>query len=340
MPQKDNLSGSNSTGSDPSVFFLAGIQGLEALHPWISIPFCSVFTLILLGNFILLYVIKTEPSLQKSMFYFLTMLVVIDLILSAITMPKTLSIFWFNSREISFNACLVQIFFLCSFFIMESAVLLAISFDRYVAICNPLRYATNLTNSTIGKIGLAALARAVLLTVPLPFLLRRLPYCGSHVIPHFFCEYMALVKVACADTRLHNDYAITVALFIMGLDLIFISLSYVKILRAVLSLESKEEQLKALGTCVSHLCAISIFYIAVVLFSLIHRFGHHFDPNVNILLAHFNIFFPPMMNPIMYGVKTKQIRDWALLLFRGKSFWADQEGAAEDLEGEDTVVVF
>ncbi|KAM7179302.1 olfactory receptor 52K1-like [Macrochelys suwanniensis] len=319
MPQQDNLSGSNSTGTDPSVFFLAGIPGLQALHPWISIPFCSVFTLILLGNFTLLYVIKTEPSLQKPMFYFLAMLAVIDLILSAITMPKILSIFWFNSREISFNACLVQMFFLCSFFFMESAVLLAMAFDRYVAICNPLRYATILTNSMIGKIGLAALARAVLLTVPLPFLLRRLPYCGSHVIPHFYCEHMALVNLACADTRLNNDYAITIALFIMGLDLIFISLSYIKILSAVLSMASKEDQLKALDTCGSHLCAIFVLYIPGGISSLIHRFGHHVAPNVNILLAHFNILFPPMLNPIMYGVKTKQIRDRVLLLFRGKS---------------------
>uniref|UniRef100_A0A8C3RX26 Olfactory receptor n=1 Tax=Chelydra serpentina TaxID=8475 RepID=A0A8C3RX26_CHESE len=311
------------TFADPSVFFLAGIPRLEALLPWISIPFCSVFTVILLGNCTLLYVIKTEPSLHKPMFYFLAMLAVIDLILSAVTMPKTLSIFcifWFNSREISFNACLVQMFFLFSFFTMESAVLLAMAFDRYVAICNPLRYATILTSSMIGKIGLAAFARSVLLTVPVPFLLWRLPYCGSHVIPHFYCEHMALVKLACADPRLNNDYAITVALFIMGLDLIFISLSYVKILRAVLSLASKEKQLKALGTCGSHLCAISIFYIPVVLFSIIHRFGHHVDPkHVNVLLANFYLLFPPMMNPILYGVKTKQIRDRALLLFRGKS---------------------
>ncbi|KAM7179306.1 olfactory receptor 52K1-like [Macrochelys suwanniensis] len=320
MPQEDNLSGTNSTFADPSVFFLAGIPGLEDLYLWISVPFFSVFTLILLGNCTLLYVIRTEPSLHKPMFYFLAMLVVIDLILSTTTIPKILSIFWFNSREISFNSCPVQMFFLYSFFIMESAVLLAMAFDRYVAISNPLRYATILTNSVIAKIGLAALARAVQLLVPLPFLVRRLPYCRSHVIPHFYCEHIPLVKLACADTRLNNEYSITVTFFIVGLDLIFISLSYVKILRAVLSLSSKEEQLKALDTCGSHLCAIFIFYIPVVLSSLIHRFGHHVNPNVNMLLAHFNILFPPMMNPIVYGVKTKQIRDQALLLFRGKSF--------------------
>ncbi|KAM9170811.1 olfactory receptor 52K1-like [Pangshura tecta] len=319
MPQPDNLSGSNSTGSDPSVFFLTGIPGLETLHLWISIPFCSVFTVALLGNCTLLYVIKTEPSLHKPMFYFLSMLAVIDLVLSTTTVPKILSIFWFNSREISFNACLVQMFFLHSFSIMESALLLAMAFDRYVAICNPLRYITILTNSMIAKIGLAALARAVVLMLPLPFLLRRLPYCRSHVISHCYCEHMAVVKLACADTSFNNIYGIVVTVFIVGLDLMFIVLSYVKILRAVLSLASKEEQLKAFGTRVSHLCAILVFYIPVVLTSTIHRFGRYVTPHVHILLANFYLLFPPMMNPIVYGVKTKQIRVRVLLLFRGKS---------------------
>uniref|UniRef100_A0A8C3SIA8 Olfactory receptor n=1 Tax=Chelydra serpentina TaxID=8475 RepID=A0A8C3SIA8_CHESE len=315
-----NLSGSNSTGADPSMFFLTGIPGLEALHLWISIPFCSVFSVALLGNCTLLYVIKTEPSLHKPMFYFLAMLAVIDLVLSTTTVPKILSIFWFNSREISFNGCLVQMFFLHSFSIMESALLLAMAFDRYVAICNPLRYATILTNSVIAKIGLAALARAVLLMVPLPFLVRRLPYCGSHIISHCYCEHMAMVKLACADTRFNNVYGIIITVFIVGLDLIFIVLSYVKILRAVLSLVSKEKQIKAFSTCGSHLCAILVFYIPVVLSSTIHRFGRHVTPHVHILLANFYLLFPPMMNPIVYGVKTKQIRYRVLLLFRGKSF--------------------
>ncbi|XP_065275356.1 olfactory receptor 52K1-like [Emys orbicularis] len=320
MPQEDNPSGSNGTGSDPSVFFLTGIPGLEALHLWISIPFCSVFIVTLLGNSTLLYVIKTVPSLHKPMFYFLAMLAVINLVLSATTIPKILSIFWFNSREISFNGCLVQMFFIHSLSILESAVLLAMAFDRYVAICNPLRYATILTNSVIAKIGLAALARAVLLMLPLPFLLRRLPYCRSHVISHSCCEHMAVLELACANTRFNNIYGIIVALFIVGLDLMFISLSYVKILRTVLSLASKEEQLKAFGTCVAHLCAILVVYTPGVLSSTIYRFGQEVAPHVHILLANFYILFPPMMNPIVYGVKTKQIRDRVRLLFRGKSF--------------------
>uniref|UniRef100_A0A8C8VGH0 Olfactory receptor n=1 Tax=Pelusios castaneus TaxID=367368 RepID=A0A8C8VGH0_9SAUR len=321
MPQQDNLSASNtsnSASSDPSVFFLSGIPGLEAMHLWISIPFASMFTVALVGNCTLLYVIKTERSLHQPMFYFLAMLAFIDLVLSTTTMPKTLSIFWFNSREISFTACLVQMFFVYSFSMMESSVLVAMAFDRYVAICNPLRYTTILTNSVIAKVGLVALARLLLIMVPPPFLLSRLPFCQSHVISHCYCDHMALVKLACGNTRFNNIFGIFATLFVVGLDLTFIILSYVKILRIVLSLASKEEQLKAFSTCVSHLCAILILYTPVLLTTLVHRFGHQVAPHTHVLMANFYLLFPPMMNPIVYGVKTQQIRKKVSLLLRWK----------------------
>ncbi|XP_067159792.1 olfactory receptor 52K1-like [Apteryx mantelli] len=288
------------------------------MHRWISIPFSTVFAIALLGNSTLLYVIKTEPSLHKPMFYFLSMLALTDLVLSLTTVPKMLSIFWFNAREITFKACLVQMFFLHSFAIMESAVLLAMAFDRYVAVCNPLRYSSILTNSLIAKIGLLALVRASGLMLPLPFLLRRLPYCRSHVISHCYCEHMAVVKLACADTRFNNIYGIFVVLCIGVLDLLCIGHSYLMILRTVLSLATKEERLKALGTCLAHICAILFFYTPAVLSSVIHRFSHHIAPHVHILMANLYLLFPPMMNPIVYGVKTKEIRERVLTAFSRK----------------------
>ncbi|XP_067403114.1 olfactory receptor 52K1-like [Emydura macquarii macquarii] len=194
------------------------------------------------------------------------------------------------------------------------------AFDRYVAICNPLRYATILTNSVIAKIRLAALTGAILLMVPLPFLLRRLPFCWSHNISHCYCEHKAVVNLAYADTRFNNVYGIIVTLFIVGLDLTFIALSYIKILRNVFSLASKEENLKAFGTCVSYLCAILMVYTPMVLSSIVHRFGHQVAAHIHILLANFYLLFPPMMNPVVNGVKTKQICDRVRLLFHWKNF--------------------
>ncbi|NWX93438.1 O52K1 protein, partial [Nothoprocta pentlandii] len=297
---------SNTT---PKMFLLTGIPGLEEMHRWISIPFSTAFAIALLGNSTLLYVIKTEPSLHKPMFYFLSMLASTDLVLSLTTMPKMLGVFWFKAQAIPFEACLVQMFFLHSFSIVESAVLLAMAFDRYVAVCHPLRYGSILTGSLVVTIGLLALLRASVLMLPLPFLLRRLPYCRSRVISHCYCEHMAVVKLACADTRVNNIYGILVTFLVGGFDLLSIGHSYLRILRTVFSLASKEEKLKAFGTCLDHICAILVFYTPAILSSLIHRFGHRIAPHVHILMANLYLLLPPVMNPIVYGVKTKQIRE-------------------------------
>nr|XP_003923439.2 olfactory receptor 52K1 [Saimiri boliviensis boliviensis] len=296
-----------------------GIPGLEHLHIWISIPFCFAYTLALLGNCTLLFIIWADAALHEPMYFFLAMLAAIDLVLSSSTLPKMLAIFWFRDREINFFACLVQMFFLHSFSIMESAVLLAMAFDRYVAICKPLHYTTVLTGSLITKIGMAAVARAVTLMTPLPFLLRGFHYCRGPVIAHCYCEHMAVVRLACGDTRFNNIYGIAVAMLIVVLDLLFVILSYVFILQAVLQLASQEARYKAFGTCVSHIGALLSTYTPVVISSVMHRVARRAAPHVHILLAIFYLLFPPMVNPIIYGVKTKQIRDHVLSLFQRKN---------------------
>nr|XP_002754901.2 olfactory receptor 52K2-like [Callithrix jacchus] len=312
------MSASNTTSTHPAAFLLMGIPGLEHLHIWISIPFCSAYTLALLGNCTLLLIIQAEAALHEPMYLFLAMLAAIDLILSSSTLPKMLAIFWFRDREINFFACLVQMFFLHSFSIMESAVLLAMAFDRYVAICKPLHYTTILTGSLITKIGMASVARAVTLMTPLPFLLRGFHYCRGPVIAHCYCEHMAVVRLACGDTRFNNIYGIAVAMLIGVLDLFFIILSYIFILQTVLQLSSQEARYKAFGTCVSHIGAILAFYTPAVISSFMHRMARHAAPHVHILLANLYLLFPPMINPIIYGVKTKQIRERVLGVFLRK----------------------
>ncbi|EHB05875.1 Olfactory receptor 52K1 [Heterocephalus glaber] len=312
------MSASNITSTHPGAFLLTGIPGLEHLHIWMSIPFCFAYTLALLGNCTLLFIIQADAALHEPMYLFLAMLASIDLVLSSTTLPKMLAIFWFRDQEINFYGCLVQMFFLHSFSIMESAVLLAMAFDRYVAICKPLHYTTILTGPLITKIGMATVVRAVTLMTPLPFLLQRFPYCRGRVIAHSYCEHMAVVRLACGDTRFNNIYGIVVAMFIVVLDLLFIILSYIFILRAVLQLASQEARYKAFGTCVSHIGAILSTYTPVVISSVMHRVARQAAPHVHILLAVFYLLFPPKINPIIYGVKTKQIRDHVLSLFQRK----------------------
>ncbi|XP_015274564.1 PREDICTED: putative olfactory receptor 52P1, partial [Gekko japonicus] len=304
-----------SSPLSPAFFILVGIPGLEAFQAWIGIPFFFMYVVALAGNATILYVVKTEPALHKPMYLFLCMLAANDLVLSTSVVPKMLAIFWLGSREIGFDACLVQMYFIHTFSIMESAILLAMSFDRYVAICHPLQYATVLSGPVVVKMGLAAAARGVLLVIPCPVLIKRLPYCFRRVLQHTYCEHMAVVKLACADTTLNRTYGICVALSVVLLDLGLIAASYSMILHAVFRLSSREARSKALGTCAAHACTLLVTYVPALFSFLTHRIGRHVPPYIHILLASLYLLLAPTVNPLVYGVKTQQIRQRVLRLF-------------------------
>lgn len=266
----------------------------------------------------ILFVIITESSLHEPMYYFLSMLSFMDLGLCLSTLVTMMGIFWFNVREISFDACIGQMFFIHGFTLMESSVLLAMAFDRYIAICNPLRYATILTNSTIIKVGFAIVVRVTTVVVPLLLLLKRLSFCGSHVLHHSYCFHPDVMKLSCTDTRINSAFGLAIVISTAALDSVLILLSYVLIIRSVLSIASSEEQKKAFGTCVSHTSAVAIFYIPTISLSLVHRFGKHAPPLVHTLIANMYLLIPPVMNPIIYSVKTKQIRKAMVKIFLSK----------------------
>ncbi|NWY57269.1 O52B2 protein, partial [Chionis minor] len=299
----------NQTGLQPASFVLLGMVGLEDLHPWLSIPFCLMYITALLSNFILLFVIMMERSLHEPMYLLLAMLAVADLVLSSSTVPKTLSIFWSLSKEMSFHACLTQMFFTHLSFIAESTILLAMAFDRYVAICDPLRYATVFTRLMIAKIGLAAIARGFCVMFPMIFLLRRLPYCGHSTMPHTYCKHMGIARLACADISVNIWYGFATTLLSPGVDIVLIGVSYGLILRAVFRLSSADARLKAVGTCSSHACVILMFYTPAFFSFFTHRFGHNVPHHVHILLANLYVLLPPMLNPIIYTMKSKLIRE-------------------------------
>ncbi|XP_053167957.1 olfactory receptor 52P1-like [Hemicordylus capensis] len=304
-----------------SSFFLLGLPGLEKIQVWLSIPFCFIYATALLGNATLLWVIWTEPSLHKPMYLFLSMLALTDMALPTCILPKMLAIFWVGSQGITFAACLVQMFMIHALCAVESGTLTAMAYDRYVAVCFPLSYSSLLTANTVIKLGAIIAARALVIVLPFPFLVKRLPFCHSHLISHSYCEHMAVVKLACGDTTPNNLYGLILSLVIVGADLSFIFISYGLILHAVFRLPSLEARHKALGTCGAHVGVIVILYTPGLFSFLTHRFGHSVPHHVHIFLANIYLMVPAMLNPIVYGAKTKQIRGRVLRALRlGKSF--------------------
>lgn len=300
----------NGTSFTPASFILNGIPGLEEVHLWISLPLCTMYSIALTGNFGLIYLIHTEASLHKPMYIFLALLSFTDVLMCTSTVPNTLCIFWFNLKVIDFKACLVQMFFVHTFTGMESGVFLLMALDHYVAICYPLSYATIFTNVVIDKARLLTFLRGVMLIIPFTFLTKGLPYCRGNIIPHTYCDHMSVAKISCGNVQVNAIYGLMVAILIGGFDILCITISYTMILRAVVNLSSADARQKAFSTCTAHICAIVITYVPAFFTFFTHRFGGRTIPShIHIIMANFYLLMPPTMNPIVYGVKTKQIRE-------------------------------
>ncbi|XP_062950988.1 olfactory receptor 51V1-like [Cynocephalus volans] len=302
------MSASSASIINSSIFILTGFPGLDQYYPWFSIPFSSIYAMVFLGNCMVLHVIRTEPSLHQPMFYFLALLALTDLCMGLSTVHTVLGILWGFSQKIGLDACIAQTYFVHCLSCTESGVLLAMAFDRFTAICNPLRYTSILTNSRVILFLVTILMRSTLSILPVIIRLKFFHYCRPHNLSHSFCLHQDLLRLACSDIRFNSFYALTLVICTLLLDAVLILMSYVFILHTVLSIASWEGRLKSLQTCVSHICAVLVFYVPIIGLTMVHRFGKHLSPLVRVLMGSIYILFPPLMNPIIYSVKTQQIR--------------------------------
>ncbi|XP_054669892.1 olfactory receptor 51L1-like isoform X2 [Grus americana] len=302
------LTRTNSSQTRTLSFFLGGFPAWETTQMWSAVPLCSTYLLALLGNLTVLSIIKAERSLHTPMYLLLAMLAVADLGLSTSTYPTMLRMLWLEAREISFGTCLAQMFFIHTFTDIESAVILAMAFDRYVAICHPLRYSSILTNSVTTKICVAIVVRTTLVQLPLPILLTRLCFTRVSKLSHPYCLHPDIIKHAGSGTRVNSIYGLFVLLSTLGLDLLFVFLSYLLILKTILNIATWRERLKVLNTCISHICAVLLFFIPMICLSMMHRFSKHVSPQAYVFTANIHFLAPPILNPIVYSMKTKPIR--------------------------------
>ncbi|XP_011951973.3 olfactory receptor 51H1-like [Ovis aries] len=298
----------NHTVSNWPTFSFIGIPGLEAAQIWISIPFCLLYVLALMGNALLLILVKTERNLHEPQFYFLAVLALTDLGLSLSTMPSVLAIFWFNVHFIGLDACLTQMLFIHTLSSVESGVLVAMAFDRLVAICAPLHYARILTHSTVACLSGAAVIRGASLVAPLPFLLRTFPFCGANILSHSYCYYPDMLNLACGDVTFSGVYGLVFVLFTFAADVVFILVSYMKILATVLTLENRDRNWKSLHTCACHLCAVFVFYLPLISVAVLHHYTQNTSPVLFTSMSNAYLLMTPVLNPLVYSLKSGQIQ--------------------------------
>ncbi|XP_043927858.1 olfactory receptor 52K1-like [Protopterus annectens] len=315
---------SNGTISLSEEFVLSGFPGIQG---WVSIPFCTIYVLTLLGNCTILLVIKHDEALQEPMYMFIFMLATADIALSSTVLPRMLVMLWFDANSIRKEACFLQMFFVHSFAIMASSVLLAMSFDRYFAICYPLQYANVFSKSLIKKIATLCITRGFILIIPAPVLASNVSYCSANVLPTSYCDFMSLIKIGCSESTFNSVYGLTVP-FVVIADVGFIMFSYAKILSTVLKLGSSEERQKAINTCGSHLLVLLFTYITAFFSFITHRFVKGISPPLLVVFSSLYMVLPAMLNPIIYGVRTNEIRKniFKRVYTRKRSFhWKFQE---------------
>ncbi|XP_006937083.2 olfactory receptor 52I2-like [Felis catus] len=307
----------NHTVETPATFFLVGIPGLPSSHLWLAISLGAMYTISLLGNTLIMTVIWMDFTLREPMYCFLYVLAAVDIVMVSSVVPKMVSIFSSGDGSISFNACFTQMYFVHVATSVETGLLLAMAFDRYIAICKPLHYKRILTPQLMLVMSVAITIRAVIFMTPLSWMVSHLPFCGSNVVLHSYCEHIAVAKLACADPMPSSLYSVIGSSIIVGSDVAFISASYNLILQAVCGLSSKNAQLKALSTCGSHMGVMALYYLPGMASIYVAWLGKDTVPlYIQVLLADLYLIIPPTFNPIIYGLRTKQMRKriWSLLI--------------------------
>ncbi|XP_053418125.1 olfactory receptor 56A3-like [Nycticebus coucang] len=294
--------------SDVSNFLMNCFVTSPIWQQWLSLPLSLLFLLAMGANTTLLITIRLEAALHQPMYYLLSLLSLLDIVLCLTVIPKVLAIFWFDLRSISFSACFLQMYIMNCFLAMESCTFMVMAYDRYIAICHPLRYPSIITDQFVVKAAIFILVRNIFMTLPIPILSAQLYYCGKNIIENCICANMSVSRLSCDDVTINRLYQFAGGWTCLGSDLVLIFLSYILILRAVLRLKAESAVAKALSTCGSHFILILFFSTILLVLFLTNVAKRKVSPDVPVLLNIFHHVIPAALNPIVYGVRTQEIK--------------------------------
>ncbi|XP_066555790.1 olfactory receptor 1M1-like [Amia ocellicauda] len=305
------MSSLNSTVSpnvafvQPQFFYINGFSNIPHVK-YYYIFLCFVYAVTVFANFFIIFIIYEEKFLHTPKYIAVLNLAVIDICESTALIPKLIDTFLFDSQFITYEACLANMFFVHLFTAMQSLTLVVLAYDRFVAICFPLRYHVIMTNSSMLVIIACIWVFTATIIITLVLLITRLTFCRSIIIESYFCDHGPMYHMACNDNSPNSIHAkICIAVFSF-VPFSLIVLSYVCIISALLKIASGEERLKAMKTCTSHLMLVIVYYVPFfityisALMSVIH-------PNTRIICTSLSSTIPPMLNPIIYTLKTEEI---------------------------------
>uniref|UniRef100_A0A8C6SQF1 Olfactory receptor n=1 Tax=Neogobius melanostomus TaxID=47308 RepID=A0A8C6SQF1_9GOBI len=293
----------------------------------IALPLASVFGLVLLANCGLLLVVIRVRALWCPMYILVGALCLVDLLSVLVIIPNAVLVLLNPAHSISLAECLTQMFLTHFLSSLASTLLLAMALDRYVAICHPLRYRQLVNRSSFLALSLFMLLRSGSVMAVLVALAGSLDFCGSRVIEHLYCDHMALVQLGCGDTGPSRGAGVAVIVCFVGLDIPLITLSYLQIL--VVVHQAGEDRWKALHTCGTHLIVLLVFYLVGTVAFLSNNLHLGLPTDLNTLMGLVYILLPATVNPIIYGVRTAEIRQGFSRVFSKSSrIWSRKQGVS------------
>lgn len=306
-------------------FLLLSFPGLQVSRILLLLPFLSLYLVIISANALVIHTVVAQRSLHQPMYLLIALLLAVNICAATTVVPTMLFSFSTCFNRISLTRCLVQMF--CIYFLIafDCNILLVMALDRYVAICYPLRYPEIVTSQLlVGLVGVAA-ARSAGIVAPVVGLASGVRFCRSDVIHHFACEHMALMKLSCGDISLNKTVGLTIRIFNRVLDMLLLGASYSRIIHAAFRIASGRARSKALNTCGSHLLVIFTVYSSTMASSIVYRVARTASQDVHNLLSAFYLLLPCLVNPVVYGARTKEIRQHLAILFQRAQLQAPTE---------------
>ncbi|KAF0885254.1 OR2S1 protein, partial [Crocuta crocuta] len=299
-------------------FILQGLSEYPKVEKLLFVMCLMMYLVILLGNSTLILLTLLDPRLHTPMYFFLGNLSFLDICYTTSFIPSVLIHFLSRKKTISFTRCVVQMSVSYTMACTECVLLAVMAYDRYVAICNPLRYPVIMSKALCIQMAALSWGLGFLNSLTKTILAIRLPFCGKNVINHFVCEILAFVKLACADIT-SIEIAIMVGnVIFLFIPLLFICISYIFILSTVLKMNSAEGRKKAFSTCSAHLTVVTMFY-GTILF--IYTKPKSKDSAFDKLIALFYGVVTPMLNPIIYSLRNTEVLGAMRKLMSRHWFW-------------------
>ncbi|XP_067465261.1 olfactory receptor 1M1-like [Thunnus thynnus] len=303
----------NSVIIHPPGFYIIGFQSFPYISVYI-IFLAFVYVVTLVFNSLLIYIIACDRCLHTPKCLAVVNLAVTDIFLNTSTIPSMIKTFLFKDNFIPFNLCLLQMYVYYAFASLESYALAVLAYDRLIAICLPMHQSLfntiRIMSCIIGLTWVYNLVRVAYSTA----IMTRLSFCNSVRVFSYFCDYAPVFRLACNDYTMQWSMASTSSMINLMGPFTFILLSYASILVTVFRMKSVSSRMKALATCIEHIILVAVFFIPIFSIFLMGLYVRSIDPDQRVLSLSLASCIPPCINPIVYSLKTKEIKIRALAL--------------------------